>query len=393
MIDLAGLPSKVFEDFTSDILVKSLGGISAMSALYLTRHYFQDRWDTLSLAIDAHLRRRSAKEMSYSAFRGIMLRLLRADQSRSGSHFGQFGKEADLDEERRHQTGAEDIHYKPRVFLTIWPLSILRNRELLPSSVRLAEEGLRRLFKDDRVNVAESVGTTSRPDGKTVLVSYRHTIGAALPFTDNKKWPPFAKSILGSMLDPKGCWQNNDGGWAQCDRRYTDSDLYCSAYAIRFLEAALREGEIGEAEKLLAASAVDRTVEFFASRWSRDRWRYGEAISEETAPYILIEIGPVLRTRAPRLLDDVLCFVKEQWLSPSGDLSEIYKNSCSHISVLGLYARVGYALWRSDTQRTDWKFLLDRAIQYRSGPANSAERAYLIEMTYLIDDLVPQATA
>jgi hypothetical protein len=155
------------------------------------------------------------------SIRTKLTRQLRADQSRSGWHYGQFGRITGIGEEFRFQTGSENLRIKPRVYLTVWPALILAKHHMLPRCVAFAVRGIKRLLVDSRVHVFQSAGAKMSPHAQPEMISYRHTMCAALLLYSFQGLGAVVRDVLSAMLDPLAKWHNSDGGWAQCDKEHT----------------------------------------------------------------------------------------------------------------------------------------------------------------------------
>jgi hypothetical protein len=317
--------------------------------------------------------------------RTILLRRLRQDQSRSGIHYGQFGRYTNLVEEQKFQTGAEkkNLMVKPRLYLTAWPGIILATREIAPRQLALATKGIKRLFVNNRIHISPPAARQTPPQRQPRMISYRHTICGALFLYYVQGCGPIVHNVIAAMLDKRNQWQNRDGGWAQCNQDYTGSDLWGSAYAARLLDKVVAdEPTFSDLEHALAIDSLTQTLEYLKNCWQRNKWAYGGSPSEENAVLILIEIAPLLLLHDKQFLNDVVDHI-HQWLDPSGDLSDNYLSICRDTSHASLYTRMSYAFCRSVKKTDLWVPLYHRASERIDEELNSADMAFLLDLTYL----------
>ena len=344
-------------------------------------------WDHLvSWLLPSHTSSEKDKTNDPDRVRRILIRLLRRDQSRTGPHYGQFGRSASLDEQEKYQTGSEKLSLKPRLYLTNWPCTILKEHNLEPRSIRIAANGIERLFVNSRVYVYQSATQQTPPHHQPQIISYRHTICGALLLHHVKGWIRIVRNVVDAMLDDRNDWQKADGGWAQCDREHTQSDLWGSAYALRLLQCVLDDSKtFSSAEHTLAFNAISRTIAYFRKCWEKNEWSYGKSLSEENAVILLIEIAPVLLRHDRQFLDTVVAHTK-QWLSPSGDLSESYLATCKDIPRTVLYARMSYALCLGQQSTSLWLPLYYRSVENLTDDLNSADMSFLIALSYQCEE-------
>lgn len=313
-----------------------------------------------------------------------LIQRLQADQSEDGLHRGQFGRSTDPENERRFITGAEQISTKPRIYLTLWPTTILSSRHLLPKNVSLAIEGICSLFSENRVRVFQAAPAQSPPHTEASLISYRHSIGAALLLHSAQGWDSTVRSVVDAMIDPRNHWQNDDGGWAQCDRDHTESDIWCSAYAVQLIAKALKESRLNEMSAFSPTQLIDSTLSYFVNRWRVDQWAVGKSSSEENSVLILIEIAPLLYSLKSGFLQEILLHMKS-WLSPSGQLSEAYISKCPGNSYSALHARMAYAFFRSEEDTSTWLPLFKAAVEKPDDKFNSSDMAFIVDLSFVID--------
>lgn len=222
-----------FGDTLHEALIATILAIGTGTAVFIYRRFLVEYWERVWLNTTKTFRAVPSRDAGLSTHRRRLLDALRVDQSISGPHYGQFGRPANLEEEVRFQTGGEDIQSKPRMFLTMWPVIVLTQRRLMKSRAALAEAGVRRLMSGGRIRVFQSADANMSPIRLRPLISYRHTMCAAVILHQRTGWGADVRNIVGAMLDEQGGWQNDDGGWAQCDVQFTASDLFSSSYAMR----------------------------------------------------------------------------------------------------------------------------------------------------------------
>jgi hypothetical protein len=359
--------------------IMAIGIIAGLG--YLARRRIPRHWREILSETFKWRRRAGGRGLDYSGLRAQALAALREDQSIDGAHYGQFGKSADLENEEKYQSGAEDVAHKPRMYLTSWPAIVLKKRNHLKSNVALAVRGVEAMMVRGSVRVAQTSGEVS-PTKRRFLISYRHTISACLMLVLIRGWSHKETAVLGEMLDPSGHWQNKDGGWAQCDKVHTKSDLWASAYAARFLHAAVNSQDLSGDQVRASAAALERTVTFFATSWRQHRWKYKDMTLEEVVTDMLIEVGAVLHALDQDLLREVLGHVN-QWIGLGGGLTHSLVRKCEGVSQFALQARMAYALHQARRPRQEWLPVFDHVLRHRHEHANAAELAFMLDMTYL----------
>jgi hypothetical protein len=186
------------------------------------------------------------------------------------------------------------------------------------------------------------------------------------------------------MIDPRNHWQNDDGGWAQCDRDHTESDIWCSAYAVQLIAKALKESRLNEMSAFSPTQLIDSTLSYFVNRWRVDQWAVGKSSSEENSVLILIEIAPLLYSLKSGFLQEILLHMKS-WLSPSGQLSEAYISKCPGNSYSALHARMAYAFFRSEEDTSTWLPLFKAAVEKPDDKFNSSDMAFIVDLSFVID--------
>jgi len=356
--------------------------VVAVIAVVWRHGIVQALWERLSLTIFWYSASPESSSHSYRKMLANFVRWLRADQSRKGPHYGQFGLHAAIEEEARYQTGHEELAAKPRMFLTLWPVEILRRRGLLDYSIAIAVRGVERLLINGRVRVFQSAENRMSPTRSASVISFRHTLAAALILISSGRWSRVVHNIVGAMLDEGGGWQNQDGGWAQCDRQYTESDIYASSYALRILFESLKRRDFDiEGQKVMETS-LDRTLSYFEEVWSVDKWKYGDVSSEENAPYVLSLIAPVLLERRPLLARSVIAHMRS-WMTQANTPSQLYLHQCANDSLLALCSRLAYAMYRAGAEKVMWHSLFEYGLEHLGETANSAEISFMLDLLYV----------
>jgi hypothetical protein len=311
-----------------------------------------------------------------------LVRWLGRDQSREGEHYGQFGSGANLREEKLFQNSRERIEAKPRLYLTGWPCFVLHDFGLGGPYLSLAVKGIERLLeKEGLVRVSFGASKNTPPDRQPTAFSYRHTIRAAQILSridsDNKHIHP----ILRLMLDERNDWQNpDDGGWRQCDRERTESDLWASSYSLTFLsDLIIKQLLPSEEAKCRARAVIPATVAYLKSEWRRSLWSYGDASPEQNGVQIFHETIKALK-RHDKPFADELCEWVKGWLSPAGGLSESYFQSCREVTLGSANVRVAYALFLAGEPRALWEPLFTTAIDRFEEGMNSVDVSFLLHM-------------
>jgi hypothetical protein len=366
------------------VLSSLVATVIAALMVYLWKAGYLQEWHDLS---SEWLRVNRTQEASplrvIPRLRRRLVRQLILDQSRSGVHYGQFGRSTSFAESAKYQRNPEDLSTKPRMYLTFWPGVVLGTRGLASRAVRLANRGVQLLFDHGCIHVHQPISTGSLPQRQTRLVSYRHTICGAYYLYLQIGWNDTTRVVLDRMLDPRNRWQNSDGGWAHSNKGVVDSDLWACAYAFRLLDAAITQcGEqITTRQSDLAKVAQANTVRFLTESWRKNKWAYGAAGAEENAVSLYIEVAEAL----PRYDRDLFAAVSselETWLSPAGDLSEAYIGACHDVLPVQLRARMAYALFRGFPRRLAWSPLFEHVLHDDHRGLISSEVAFVIDLTF-----------
>ncbi len=270
------------------------------------------------------------------------------------------------------------------MYLTYWPGVILKARQICPFALCYSIKGVSRLYERNCIHVTVEFPDKPPPAGPVArtMVSYRHSMCGALFLYQQIGWNQISRKVVDMMIDPQNPWQNTDGGWAHRDTDGNESDLWGSAYALRLLECVLQsEDSFFESERKCAEDAFTSTQGYLRSAWRTEKWRYGRARSEENAVNLFIDVAKVLGRHDSSLQHDVITWL-HSCLSPSGDLSEQYLVAFrnSDIDSPRLSARMAYALFR--VGEPNWTKLFETVISSRGESLNSAEMAFMIDLTY-----------
>lgn len=307
-----------------------------------------------------------------------LLRTIVADQSRSGSHKGQFGRSASLAEDRAFNPTRERISPKPRMYLTRWPCLILARHRLAPRQVKLAVTGVKNLFKNGYIMGEEE---WSQIPGRRpgLLYNYRHTICGALILVEQVGWNSISETVIGRMLERDNQWQNPDGGWAHSSPLPSASDLYSTLYSIQLLEWALnsdRASSLADA----ANPRIERSLDYLSNCWEANGWEFGSLSSQEIFPQAFIEVADAIRIRRPELHAAVVAELLLQ-LNPTGGLTEEYLQHADRgVSEERHLARFAYATYCAQQPTATWQRLARDALAGEIAALNSVEAAFLLDL-------------
>ena len=305
------------------------------------------------------------------------------DLSKTGRWAGQFGARPNMLEEKRFQLGAEDLASKPRLYLTGWPCFVLARHGLSPHLLAAARDGVGRLMRTGVIRVAEAAVPQMHPETQPSVVSYRHTIRALqILFVVGETAETLAPT-LGRMFDQRRPWQNDDGGWAQCDVHFTQSDLLSSAYALDVTTALLQTKNQAVIDECTLREALTKTLEYFVTEWHRNQWHYGDAAPPHIVPLVIHEIASSLRFANSSLHTELIGWLK-RWITPAGTVSQAYLEECQEVSQSSAEARLAYALHLLGEPVPAWKTLWEEAISHFGHRENSADVAFLIDMAFTI---------
>ena len=309
----------------------------------------------------------------------MIVRWLSRDQSRRGIHFGQFGSGANLQEEKLFQNTREKLEAKPRLYLTGWPCFILHRLGLGQGQLSLAASGVKHLLENGPIEVSLGASEQTPPDSQPTIRSYRHTIRGAQILAILEPDHRFISEIVALMLDRRNGWQNTDGGWKQCDRERTGSDLWGSSYALAFFARLLQEPNFDvEARKKMHELLIE-TIGFLKRDWYQNGWRYSGASSEQNGVQIFHETFQVLDVYDPPFATELRKWIKG-WLSPNGLVSDSYSMECKKMTLASINARVAYAFFVAEEAPSVWKPLCLTAIDRFEEGVNSADASFILHM-------------
>lgn len=364
--------------------------VGLVVAAYRSPH-FRMLLDSLFIALRLSITRRpGGVPPTLLDLRKRIIRLLVADQSLRGIHRGQFGKATPVSESKLWQIPnagkAENIRIKPRMYLTYWPILIMHRHGVAPRSVSLARLSIESLFSNNRIRVAQSAAPNMAPDRDPMLISYRHTMAAALILSSFEAWNSITRSVLDAMLDPRNDWQETNGGWRQVSADFYAADVWASAYAAQLLAVCLKTNSpFSKAEKTRAQELLVSTLSFLEEQWNSTAWAFGELTSEEVSVPLYVELVKILKRWKPSMANDCLK-VFSSWLSSGGDLSDTYKANVNHIPAERLYARMAYAHFLGQNDSSIWKILFERLAQGDLSHLNSAELSFVLDISYSYSD-------
>jgi hypothetical protein len=339
----------------------------------------------------------SHDETTLGNFRRKILQLILADQSTQGTHAGQFGKSSSHNEHKKWQTQGvnENPNTKPRMYLTYWPVLVLKKHNLAKYAVVLAKINIKNLFLEGKIipvyryTLPNTSPHVSRKEINPIVISYRHTMSGALILSIFEKWNGITLSTLDRMSDSRNNWQGDNGGWKQVSDDDNSTDIWASAYAVKILAVCLSSpSNFNEFQKKSAKELLNKTILFLEKEWNKDHWGFGKLSSEESSIPLYIELFEALEFSESNLIDD--CITKfTTWLSPRGDLSENYKSKLSHVPEASLYARMAYAFYLHNPESDQWKILFDNLPQCDfKKEIYASDLAYILDMsfTYSKDD-------
>lgn len=304
---------------------------------------------------------------------------LKRDQSRRGIHFGQFGSGANLQEEKLFQDTREKLEAKPRLYLTGWPCFILHRLGLGKHQLSLVSAGVKRLLKNGPVEVSLGASEQTPPDSQPTIRSYRHTIRGAQILAVLEPDHSLVSQIVALMLDRRNGWQNIDGGWKQCDRERTASDLWGSSYAAGFFARLLQEPNFDAGARKKMHEMLIETIDFLKRDWYQNGWRYSGASSEQNGVQIFHETFQVIKVYDPSFAAELRKWIKG-WLSPNGLVSDSYATKCKKMTFASINARVAYAFFLAEEGSSLWKPLCLAAIDRFEEGVNSADASFLLHM-------------
>lgn len=272
---------------------------------------------------------------------------------------------------------------KPRLYLTGWPCFVLSSRRLAAPALRLARQGVLQLLNGGVVRVSEGAVPGMSPAERPTLVSYRHTLRAVQILLALGEPLESLESTLGWILDLRRNWQNDDGGWAQCDTMITGSDLWGSSYAAGLLLWIISsEKSLSGVDRVIAKKKLRATVRYLEHQWAACKWAIGETSAAQNAPVIFHEVAESLAIARSPALSEVLQWLK-QWITPAGTLSQDYYTLCKDTARASASIRMAYAFHVGGAPVDFWRPLFHAAIrEFDSGAGmNSADVAFCLDLS------------
>lgn len=321
-----------------------------------------------------------------------LVSFLQKDQDKKGFHKGQFGKGQRTEEEKRYQTSNEKLDTKPRLYLTGRPTVVLKKMKSTWQILRmlvLVKQGLYDLLKSGSIKVG--VGATQftipyESSSQGAIISYRHTIKAVQILLQLDEFTQIVKDVIGRMIDSTNSMQDNSGGWKQCDKNFTEPDMWGSSYALGFLNLViLKSSELGlniqQIEKI--EKAIQNTIGWFINEWRLNYWTYGKVPKEENVPILFCEISDVLIKYNLDFTNEVLGFLKD-YLDPLGNPSTEYINKLKLVGECAVSTRLAYCFFLArelnDEYDKLWKTLFAHSLLKKDFGFNSVEAAMLLDM-------------
>jgi hypothetical protein len=320
-----------------------------------------------------------------------LVRRLLHDQSRFGHYKGQFGKSCDVvnSAKRQPRGSKENLNFKPRIYLTYWPVVILHAHGLAPRSVRLAISGVAGLFSEDRIPVHTSAPSLS-PTGRDREWSHRHSMAGAHLLAVEDPNNDVTRSVIDQMLDQRNGWQDGNGGWWQTSERIQQPDLWASVYAVKLLDfvCSKRIDAFKDKTDFIRAS-IARTFAYLETEWIGNRWSYpGKLLLEENLAAMFIHLAPLFPRYSPRLAGECLATMTE-WLSPTGDLSRSYlatlETQSSPLHVEQAYVRMAYAFHSAQGHSVEWRPWFEKVARSSLDRLFASELAFLLDLSFAYD--------
>lgn len=288
-------------------IVSVLASIVAALILAFTRDAWQETGlgammsKTARASVPRFLLRRRNLLRDRRTATAYLLQWLRRDQSRRGLHFGEFGRQAQIQEESRFQDRPTDFAAKPRLYLTGWPCFILHELGMGERSLEFAITGITRLLASGPIQARATV--PAHPEFVPTVASFRHTFRAVQILYRLQPSNDIVVDLIGQMVDPHKKWQHADGGWPQfeSDRR---SDLWATTYAVALLHRASQNCDpLFKGTKREIAALIENGTAFLQDEWHRNKWKYAKASAAHNAIQICHELSDCLKSRDHQFLD------------------------------------------------------------------------------------------
>ncbi len=318
-----------------------------------------------------------------------LIRILVKDQNNFGRHQGQYGKSYDVKSSEIWQPkgSSENLNLKPRMYLTYWPVIIMKEHGVAQRSVSYAFAGIEKLFSDGRIPLFSSAPDPS-PVGREQKWNYRHSMAGAHLLAINQPNNSITRSVVGQMLDKNNPWQDCTGGWWQTSEKKGKPDLWASAYALKLLDFMSKNQIVPFIQN---PSSIKKTIEhticFFETEWNSQHWGDpGRLLTEENLVLMFIELSPILSRYSPELKNKCITVMKD-WLNPAGDLRKSYLERLAAqktpIFSVQAYIRMAYAFYISNDKTIDWHPLFERVAQSSLKQLYSTEWAFLLDLSFI----------
>lgn len=332
------------------------------------------------------------KKIGLKEFRGLQKKLVARilhDQSKIGNHLGQYGKSCKYIYSEKWQTKSskENLKLKPRMYLTYWPVIILRKHGLANRSTNLALSGVKRLFKDWRIPLYSGSPGLS-PTKIEQNWNYRHSmagahlVGLCMPYNS------ITYNVVDQMIDERNVWQDTEtGGWWQTSEKKESPDLWASVYALKLLHMVYedRKYDVFYHNKDLRC-CIEKTIKYFKYEWINNKWSVPDKLlTEENLISMFIDLSLLLSVYMPELRKECIIYMKE-WLTPRCDLSNRFlkklKNRPLPINQGQAYSQMAYAFYLSKDELVDWRLIYKKAIMFPLNELYSSEMAFLLDCSY-----------
>lgn len=291
-----------------------------------------------------------------SLIRRLTQRLIR-DFSYDGDHAGEFGRTASAIEQETWAAGGPDrVAVKPWYYLTYWGVRGLSLADpnalagLCSTIVSGIEKRIGARWLQVLVNRSSVYDTVPGEPDKMIVKSYRHTIRGANILTLLVPDSRTSLQVLCDILDPEQRIQNQDGGWPQTDKVYTSSDLWTSAYVLRFIADILSQPGFGIKKRDSAIThqihiARQTTNSYLEREWKERNWVYREMPSRAVLPKFLVEIAGLVDWTTSLITQPVVESCLGQ-LTQAGRIRNEHELERNGITELQQLIRIGFALYQ-----------------------------------------------
>lgn len=312
---------------------------------------------------------------------------LKADIDTKGIHFGQFGKHNRLAEDAVYNR--EDLATKPRMHHTGEVIFLmLKHRDKLwdKQIIKLVVKGINSLLKDNWIVVGLGAQSDMDPDRPPTIVSYRHSIRAIHILLSLNSNFDLARHLLGRMLDKNIGMQKPSGGWAQCDKVFTDEDLWCSSYAVSFLHECLKkQNQLALKPKMIVdiSNSLELTLGYLQTVWLTSRWEYGQVSSEENASLIFSLFSYTALEYKKEMVDDVIGKFRN-YLDSLNQPTTFYLEKLDSVGTFSASIRLAYSFFlvRSVYGDSDYIYrsLLEFSLNQINTGYNCVDAAQVLDM-------------